>query len=101
MSGKGRGKPYTANRLWQPGTGRACIIPESKSGLKARCFVKHFSDGIERPGGAMPHPGFEGYFFFAFLAFFTFFAFFAFLAIASSSGFNGRKRDTRHDRGGL
>jgi hypothetical protein len=32
------------------------------------------------------------------LAFFAFFAFFAFLAIASSFGFNGWKRDTRHAR---
>jgi hypothetical protein len=58
-----------------------------------RCLRPHWV-----PGRSEAPPGLEGYFFFDFLAFFAFFAFFAFLAIASSFGFNGWKRDTRHAR---
>ena len=52
------------------------------------------------PGRSGAPPGLESYFlaFFFDFDFFAFFAFFAFLAIASSFGFNGRKRDTRHAR---
>jgi hypothetical protein len=52
------------------------------------------------PGRSEAPPGLESYFlaFFFDFDFFAFFAFFAFLAIASSFGFNGRKRDTRHAR---
>jgi hypothetical protein len=111
---RGRGNPYTAAWFWQPGAARVfaplLILPlgvacptriassrsllaasaalysrNQKGGRKARRFTEIFC-WHRCPGRARPHPGFEGYFFFAFLAFFTFFAFFAFLAIASSFG---------------
>jgi hypothetical protein len=73
---------------------------KSKSGPEARRFAEMFSDRAGVPGRSEAPPGLESHFldfFFAF-DFFAFFAFFAFLAIASSFGFNGRKRDTRHAR---
>ncbi|HET6838653.1 MAG TPA: hypothetical protein VFH41_02840, partial [Bradyrhizobium sp.] len=80
--------------------GHRMSLQNQKAG--ARPAVSPKASGLAGcPGGAKAPPGLEGYFFFAFLAFLAFFAFFAFLAIASSFGFNGRKRDTRHARGGL
>lgn len=78
------------------------ISRNQKGGPGARRFNEMISPGARCPGGAEAPPGLESYFLAFFLVFFAFafFAFFAFLAIASSFGFNGWKRDTRHARGG-
>jgi hypothetical protein len=67
----------------------------SRPAVLLKCFRSHWV-----PGRSEAPPGLESYFlaFFFDFDFFAFFAFFAFLAIASSFGFNGRKRDTRHAR---